>query len=157
MTTHCKLIWLISAFITQGFAWGSPHKTKAISIEVGGKSVLYSVGFDKFFGESLAVGVGLSYTASGAPSVTQRQFSIPIVSYLYFNQHPRLFIAQGFTATLGLLTVDGTVFGGIVATGFVGLGFEYESNGGFLFRIAPYVLISNVPQPWAGVTFGWVL
>lgn len=119
----------------------------------------------------IAVGAGFAFLKSShtipvgdsVPDViTAKAFVLPMYVNYYFHRQAE----QSFFATGGIDVVFASISGGtakqIEATfegngvaGVVGGGYEYRpAGGGFVFRAAPYVLVSRAGvKPWLGLSF----
>jgi len=165
-----SFIWF---FIFQAFSvqatWAEPageeelSVPEAVSIELLGRGLLYSVNYDHLLSRNIAVGFGISYWSLQSSSKgTFNAFFIPIYGNYYLSTEPsRLFLTGGLSLYSASIENSGTDKGvhvtqGSNAAGTIGLGYEFRGNGGFLFRAAPYVLFdASGAYPWAGISFGY--
>ena len=118
-------------------------KPHAFSIEILGRGGLYSINYDRLVSEQLAVGGGLSYHSLSG-SLSGSIFLIPVYMNFYFTPgRKHAFLTGGADISIASGTSGTNVFSGSGVLGIVGAGYEYRSEGGFLFRLAPYVAFSG--------------
>jgi hypothetical protein len=138
----------------------------AVSLEILGRSMLYTVAFDQVVNENLAVGGGFG-TVSANDAVTGADLnrSIQMVP-VYMNYY--LLKEQGtpyFTAGATLVTNHNRVKNSESATGnmkvpnsnvmpTIGAGYENRGDNGFLFRVTAYGVLAKKITPWVGFSFG---
>ncbi len=148
----------------------SEQRPNALSIELAGRGILYSLNYDRSLGSTVSLGAGFSAISAGAQvamvdvKITVLTFPVFVNFYPIGNNH-RPFLTGGITFVS--LSIDGdlnevdenlpTIKNG--ARGFfplpiLGAGYEYKSDGGFLFRLSPYVTYLENVQLWGGLTLG---
>jgi hypothetical protein len=127
-----------------------------VSLEVGGRGMLYSVNYDRSFGHYVNLGAGISYVG-----IDTRDFGkLPLTVFpVYANVYTGTKAHRPFlTGGLSLSTFHGTVpleareYAGAFPS--VGAGYEYRSDEGFIFRATPYLALMPKATGWFGVTFG---
>ncbi len=120
-------------------------------LELLGKGVYYSFSYQRMVTPSVGLQAGLAaWTGAFNPTVV----FIPLGAKLYFtpkNGSPYL--------TGGIVGLTGSADSGPIETatyGYAGLGFEYRSTGGFIFRFSSYGLIAGGQFfIWPGLHFGY--
>lgn len=137
----------------------------AAVLEVGGRGIFYSLGFDRVLNDHLAAGIGLGFIPTELPdhSAGSTVTEIPVYVNFYFSEAAgSLFLTAGATLIPNYSTVNGlsTSLGGLTyssnplqVTG--GLGYEYRSDTGFLFRITGYAIYAKSWIPWGGFSLGY--
>jgi hypothetical protein len=137
----------------------------AISFELLGRGLLYSVSYDRVLNDELAAGFGYGgvTTKVGDMSANQTASMIPayINYYLAADQGSvyatagAVLIANSSTAQGKSASVSGIDFTSQSVIPQFGLGYENRGDSGFLFRVTAYGMIANKFAPWAGFTFGY--
>lgn len=136
-----------------------PHEYRrnGMSLELLGRGLLYSLNYDYLVTDSLALGAGVANYSFSSGSSSASAWIIPVYAnyYLTGGKH-RWFATGGANVILasGSAGGDDRVTGSGVA-GVLGGGYEYKSDGGFLFRAAPYVFVGKASGAWLGVSFGY--
>jgi hypothetical protein len=126
-------------------------------IELLGKSLLYTFSYQRVVGQTLGLEAGISALGGGGSGSSSTIVFIPLGAKLYFvpkNGSP--FIAGGITVVTA--SVDSGPFSDSESTsyGHAGLGFEFRSPGGFLFRGTAYGLFSGGSFfIWPGLHVGY--
>ena len=113
-------------------------------IELLGKSLLYSFTYQRMIGHALGLEGGLSALGGGSSEQNTTVIFIPVGAKFYIvpkNGSP--FLTGG--AVLVTASVESGPFRDSSSDtyGYAGLGFEYRSTGGFLFRGTAYGLFSG--------------
>ena len=121
-------------------------------VELLGKAVVYSFSYQRMVTPSVGLQAGLA--ALGGSAVDATIVFVPLGAKLYFtpkNGSPYL--------TGGIVGLTGSADSGPIETatyGYAGLGFEYRSTGGFIFRFSSYGLIAGGEFfIWPGLHFGY--
>jgi hypothetical protein len=140
----------------------SIERPNALSLEAAGRGFLYSLNYDRSIGTFASIGAGFGYLDFSAIDVSTSVLFVPLYAnlYLFENQH-RPFVTAGMT----FIRISGSVGGTILEDKFeasataavpmAGLGYEFRSGAGFLFRLSPYVMITPLAViPWAGMSLG---
>ncbi len=126
----------------------------AVDLELGGKCFIWSMSYQRMVAEPFGVEVGASLLGgSGSESVTFFTFG----GKFYFAQgNVSPYIGGGaviLTASTGSGPFD---LSGSATLGYVTVGFEYRSEGGFVGRGGIYALIYNGEYGvWPGLTIGY--
>jgi hypothetical protein len=140
----------------------SLSRPNALSLEAAGRGLLYSVNYDRSIGENASIGAGFGYLDFSGVDVSTKVMFVPAYLNVYLaSNHHRPFLTGGVT----IIHIDGQVGGTVLEDKFeasattampmFGLGYEYRSDFGFLFRVSPYVMVTPlVVIPWAGVSLG---
>ena len=135
--------------------------TDSMNLEVLGRGMLWSVAFEK--GVSANVSVGLGIGTVGVTSRTDQAVIVPMyMNYYFMNSGNSPFGTVG----VNIVTNNNKVKGGIADQSDVefgsssvhptfGLGYEFRTDGGFLFRVAGYGIAASNFKPWFGGTFGF--
>ncbi len=128
----------------------------AVDLELAGKCLLYSFSYQRMIVEPFGVEGGISLLGSGGggSSATVFFYTVGVKAYL-LQKDASPFLAAGF---VGLSTsTDSGPFSDSESSsyGYLGPGFEYRSEGGFLARASVYGLIAGGGFfVWPGVTVG---
>lgn len=139
----------------------------AVYVEMLGRAMLYSFGFDQVVNDDIAVGVGLG-TVSTNFHDTDRDTGetatfIPAYMNYYFQQKAGSpFVTGGVTMILNHASTKGTdtstgslqIPSSSVMPTFGG-GYENRGDNGFLFRVTGYLIAGKTLTPWIGFTFGY--
>jgi hypothetical protein len=139
----------------------SLRRPNVFGVEVLGRGAAYSFTYDRSFADTFAFGAGFSYYDGLSVSGSKVNLIVmPLYANVYFSKNSH----RGFvTGGLDIAKVTGPIapngFGTSVfdESGIfpvVGAGYEFRGENGFLFRIAPYLLVANGVHPWLGLTFG---
>lgn len=122
-----------------------------VTIELLGKSLIYSFSYQNTIAEQLGLEFGVSVLGGSGGSVT----------FIYGG--PRVYLTPANAApciaavVVGLTASTGSgPFNDEVSTYYfyLGPGFEYRSSSGFLFRGTVYALVRNGFFVWPGVQVG---
>lgn len=144
----------------------------AVFLELGGNGLVYSINYERIFGDSdFSVRVGLSYislgASSGSASSKVSMLTFPVLANYYGigSRDHKLQLGAGLT----FISLSGTSSNDssfVSATGFVpaptlAIGYRYlPAKGGFTFFIGftPFIIPGGgkVLFPWAGMSFGGV-
>lgn len=145
------------------FARVNPNRNERInnfSIEGLGRAGLYSINYDRMVTDDIAVGLGFSSYSISAGALSSSTVVIPLYANYYFTEgkNSRFYVTGGADLIFSSANFEGD---GIVegsGLGFVGgAGWEYKSDGGFLFRVAPYFLVGKASGAWLGISLGYSL
>ncbi len=139
----------------------------AVSLEVLGRSMLYSVNFDQVLNDNIAAGVGFGSVSMQVHNTDidagKTATFIPAYMNYYFNKAANSpFVTGGVTLILNHSSIKGldTSTGGLqIPTSSVmptfGAGYESRSDTGFLFRVTGYLIAGKDLTPWLGFSFGY--
>lgn len=141
---------------SQSHAQGAKN---AVYAELAGNALIYSVNYDRRFGQNFTGRLGVMRAGVGGVSFT----NIPIMgNYLVGSGNhrfelgigPQIFIVSidvGNDSGFGF-EEDGTAFGGTAT-----IGYRYQpTDGGFVFRVGLTPSFSSAGfLPWAGLSLGY--
>jgi hypothetical protein len=153
-----------SAYIRQDLDWQpvSMARPSALSLEMAGHGLAYSVNYDHSLGPNFAIGAGIGYLGLTGADLSASVTTIPVYANYYpIGDEHRPFITAGAT----FVTISGSIAGSAFENRFegsatalapmAGIGYEYRGTEGFLFRISPYLVITPLAVlPWAGLSLG---
>lgn len=139
----------------------------AVSVEMLGRAMLYSVNFDQVLNDNVAVGVGLGSAATmfrgtEIDTDTAATFLPAYMNYYFLTEQGSPFITAGMT----LITNHTSVKNFETKTGnleipssnvmpTLGGGYENRGDNGFLFRGAAYLIAGRKITPWLGFSLGF--
>lgn len=140
----------------------------AVSVEVLGRGLAYSVDYDQVLNDQLAAGFGLGSFATQFRTADNLDanttiLAIPVYANYYFmKEQGSPFVTAGatiLTTTNGVGALQSTLGGIKLSSSPViptfGVGYENRGDGGFLFRATAYGLIASTFAVWAGFDFGY--
>jgi len=138
----------------------------AISVEALGRSLMYSVNFDRAMNEDMVAGFGFGGTptknAAGASAgITATMFPV-YFNYYFLRDQGSLFATGGVSILTNSTSVNGLTSnpGGLdfnsssVLPNF-GVGYENRGDTGFLFRFTAYAIVGKSLAPWIGFSLGY--
>lgn len=138
------------------FAGARKDLPNEVSLELGGKCLLYSFSYQRMLVEPFGLEVGVSMLG-GASSGSS-------TSILFFTGGGKFYITQGNAAPYvggGMVVISASTTTGPFTSsgsgsyGYAGPGFEYRFEGGFLLRGSVYALIgSGGFFVWPGASVG---
>jgi len=135
----------------------------ALSVELGGRGLLYSLNFDRVLSDNLAAGIGFGNVTASSSVSSQSSPVIPVYFNYYFMPEAGSFYLTGGAD----LITNASVMAGLVSSSAglslsaspilvtVGAGYEYRSDAGYLVRAAAYGVYGSSLVPWGGVSFGY--
>jgi hypothetical protein len=128
-----------------------------MSIELLGKSVLYTFGYQHMIGNFVGLEAGLSAIGGGTTGDNATVVFVPVGAKFYMiPKDGSLYLTGGVvfvTASFDAGPFDDT---GSDAYSYLGLGMEYRSPSGLLFRGTAYGLIEGDGFfIWPGLTVGY--
>jgi hypothetical protein len=143
-----------------------PTNPNALSIEILGKTFLYTVQYDRAVTDDVFAGVGIGSVALDhldGSDAGNSAVMVPIYARYYFIRD------QGSPFVIGgasLITNHSDAAGNKTSLGdlefsssqvlpFFGAGYEVRTDSGFLFRVTGYGEIGKSLKPWGGATFGY--
>jgi len=135
-------------------------RPNGLSVEILGRAALYSLQYDRMLEENIAIGIGfetisLSAGTGAASTASVSMTLIPIYANYYFSEAANHFYVTGGTNFISGTGTIGSVTVGATGLGLHSIGVGYEHRGGFLFRIAPMVLIAgSTISPTLGISLG---
>jgi hypothetical protein len=130
---------------------------QALSLEVLGRGLWYSVDFDYALGEDAVAGLGLGTISAGGDTAT----TIPAyLSYYFAREAGSLFATAGATVLTrnfnGRTTSAADLeFSSSPVLPTFGAGYEYRSDAGLMFRLTGYGIVAKSVKPWVGFAFGY--
>ena len=137
----------------------------AVGFEILGRSLLYSVFYDRVLNDNMAAGFGIGTVSTQIAGIDTGNSATMVPAYLnyYFSRLGNsLFVTGGVSLITNATTVNGTKsstggynFNDNSVEPSFGAGFESRGDSGFLFRIAGYGLVSTKVVPWMGFSFGY--
>ncbi len=129
----------------------------AVSLELLGRGILYSLNYDYLIQDNIAIGAGFSNITLSAGTSSASATFIPLYGNYYFTGgNHRWFGTGGMTLihTTGKIDSESKVSGTGLAAIF-GAGYEYRGDSGFLFRINPYLFVGKARGVWLGTSLGY--
>lgn len=138
-----------------------------VSLEVLGRTTLYTIGFDQVVNENIAVGAGfgsVSANFAGTDIDASRTISmVPVyMNYYFMKEQGTLFATAGATLITNHSKVKGleSTTGNMIVPSSnvmptVGVGYENRGDNGFLFRVTAYGIMAKKFTPWMGFSFGY--
>ena len=163
------LSWAGLVAFLGAYAWVTPAQAahtritnpNAATVEILGRGILWSVGFDRVLDDHLAAGLGI-----GSVKIQGSSESATVIpayfNYYFAKEQGSLFATGGVSLVTGAGNLDGlkSDVGGIKFSSSsvlptFGVGYENRSDAGFLFRVAAYGLIGKEIAPWGGLSVGW--
>jgi hypothetical protein len=139
----------------------------ALSVEVLGRSMLYTVSFDQVMNDHLAAGGGIGTVSTVFPNTDTDANKTATFVPVYMNYY---FLADGgspfVTGGVTLITNHSSVKNLETSTGGLKLpsssvmpvfggGYENRGDTGFLFRVTGYLVAGKSIAPWVGFSFGY--
>lgn len=165
MRTGHAVVWaavLAVAVASQADAQGPRVTTRAtmkndVGIELLGRAVAYSFTYQRMITSSFALDVGLGALGGGGGGEDATIVFFPVGAKFYvIPRDGSLYLTGGAVVVTG--TIDSGPFSDSAtdAYSFAGLGFEFRSSGGFLFRGTAYGLLGGGEWfIWPGITLGY--
>jgi hypothetical protein len=136
-------------------------RRNAMSLELLGRGMLYSVDYDYQLTNNLALGAGASHYSISSGSVGASAWIIPVYANYYLTDSTsgsRWFATGGANLIFASGQVDGdSKVSGSGIAGVLGAGYEYRADNGFLFRAAPYVFVGKASGAWLGLSIGYTI
>ncbi len=139
----------------------------AVSLELLGRAMLYSINFDQVLNDNIAAGVGLGSVSTNFHDTdhdaNQTATFVPAYMYYYFNKTAGSpFLTGGVTLILnhaGVKNLDTSTGSLQIPSSSVmptfGGGYENRMDSGFLFRVTGYLIAGKSLTPWLGFSFGY--
>jgi hypothetical protein len=164
MRTNRAVAWylLLLLFCTPLFA--QPHTPEkksadnALSAELGGKGIFYTITYERLIIPELGLSVGFSTWDLEFIFNTHVTIFPLFVTYYTPGNGSRLYIDAGVDIVhlSDISLFDWGILGSATGVlGVVGTGYTYRSSsGGFFFKIGPMMFIGDGVQAWGNVTLG---
>jgi hypothetical protein len=141
-------------------------RTNAVSLELFGRGLLYTMQIDSMLSEELGAGVGFGTVGLKRPGGADLNTSarlIPVYMNYYFQPEQGSLFA---TLAASLVANVGTAKGNESAVGDVtfssssvqpsfGLGYENRSPTGVVLRLTAYGIVAQKVYPWFGFALGY--
>lgn len=172
-----KLLIVLLASLTASVSFAAegssaPHTRvtypTAISVEMLGRGVMYSVMFDQVLNDDMAAGFGFGSVATeleaaGVTTDGETAKMIPAYFNYYFSRAAgSLYGTVGVNVILNKSKVKGwdattsdLTFPKDSVMPTFGIGYENRGDNGFLFRAAAYGIVGKDVTPWLGFSFGY--
>ena len=154
---------LLCAAASQGQAQGAAKTLiratmpNDIGIELLGKALIYSFSYQRMLGTTFGLEAGLGALGSGGASSSGTSIVfIPVSAKIYLIPKDGTLYLTGGPVLVTASTSSGPFDNATDFYGNVGLGFEFRSPGGFLFRGTAYTLFAGGGYfIWPGITIGY--
>jgi|GEM_PF-1410993 len=139
----------------------------AVSAELLGRGLLYSVQVDQSLTDRFSAGIGFSTNSAKNPttdnSTGETAVMLPAYVNYYFSESGQ---SPFVTGSMTVLTNSSKVKGQEASTSGLkfpsdsimpsfGVGYESRSETGFLVRVTAYALVGENVRPWVGFTAGF--
>ncbi len=151
--TVCVVLCLATVFFLPASlsAGGRENLPNAVDLELLGKCLIYSFSYQRMVAEPFGLEGGVSLFGDQEESI----FFFTFGAKVYFlKKDASPFIGAGYTGATNA-TEKGPLNEGVNGFGYVGPGFEFRSEGGFIARATVYGLITGKgAQIWPGVSIG---
>ena len=161
MTTRilCAVVCLVAGIFLPENSMMAGSRNDArneVDIELAGKCLLYSFSYQRMLAEPFGLELGVSVLGGGSSGGSSSIVFFTAGGKVYFIQgNASPYIGGGFvavTASTGSGPFSDSASG---SYGYVTPGFEYRSEGGFLFRGGVYALIAGGGFfVWPGLSLG---
>jgi len=153
---------LLCTVVSQGQAQGAAKPLvratmrNDVGIELLGRAVAYSFTYQRMVGNALGLEAGLGVLGgSGSSSSTSIVF-VPVSARFYLIPKDGTLYLTGGAVLVSASTTSGPFDTATNFYGNLGLGFEFRSPGGFLFRGTAYGLFADGGYfIWPGISFGY--
>jgi hypothetical protein len=138
----------------------------ALSGEVLGRAMMFSVNYDHVFSDDLAAGAGIGTTGTkpmvGSGDTGVSATVVPVYFNYYLSREGNsAYVTAGVSAVVNsgdvknLRSSAGNVdFPDSPLVPHFGAGFESRTDTGWLFRVAGYGILGEELRPWVGFSFG---
>jgi hypothetical protein len=153
---------LAGAVFTSAQAQGPRPLTRVtlkndVGIELLGKALLYSFGYQRTVSPSFGLEVGLGGFGGGGDGTSEAVVFITASAKLYIiTKDCCLYLTGGGVIVTGTTDTGPFSDNATDAYGLAGLGFEMRSQGGFTFRITAYTLFGGGGWfVWPGLGLGY--
>ena len=153
---------LLCAAVPQGHAQGAAKTLvratmpNDLGIELLGKALLYSFSYQRMLGTTFGLEAGLGALGSGGTSTSTTIVFVPLSAKVYLIPKDGTLYLTGGAVLVTASTSSGPFDSATDFYGDVGLGFEFRSPGGFLFRGTAYGLFAGGSYfIWPGITLGY--
>lgn len=131
------------------------QKPNDVTIELGGRCILYSLSYQRMFGEMAALEVGASMIGGAGLDSNASVFFLTGGGRLYLMKKNASPCISGGIVYVSAITDAGPFEGtGSGVYFYVTPGFEFRMSGGFVFRGGVNFLIKGGFFVWPGVALG---
>ena len=127
-----------------------------VNLELAGRCLLYSFSYQRMVSEGFGIEIGMSVLGGGSSESSSSIVFFTGGGRVYFiPKQASPFIGGGFVALTASSSSGPFSSSGSSSYGFVGPGFEFRAEGGFLIRGSVYALIASGGFfIWPGVAIG---
>ena len=154
---------LLCAAVPQGHAQGVAKTLvratmpNDVGIELLGKALLYSFSYQRMLGTTFGLEAGLGALGEGGASSSNTMIVfVPVSAKVYLIPKDGTLYLTGGAVLATASTNSGPLDNATDFYGHAGLGFEFRSPGGFLFRGTAYGLFAEGSYfIWPGITIGY--
>ncbi len=152
-------------------AWDEAYSTSTretlpndVGIELAGKSIIYTFHYQRMIGNAIGLEAGLSALGGGTSDANVTVVFVPLGAKLYLiPKDGSVYVAGGVVPITASLKSpiepsddDGSDHDKWSTYSYLGLGMEYRSKSGLLFRGTAYGLIAGGGFfIWPGLTVGY--
>ncbi len=140
----CVLLFVSIFFHPEAFAQSRLQYPNDFGIELAGKSLIYTFTYQRMFNNYFGAEAGFSALGSGDADANTTVLFFPIGARAYFLPKSGSPFVTG-----GLVLINASVDSGPFDESasntytYLGLGFEFRAEGGFIFRGTAYGLLSE--------------
>lgn len=138
----------------------------AVTLELFGKGMLWSVQYDRALSDDLVAGLGWGGVPVKFANDTDANIRATLIpaymSYYFFRDQGSPMVTAGVTLVNNTSEVKtlksnpgGLRFSSSAALPTIGVGYENRGDSGFLFRVNAYGILGDNFVPWFGFTFGY--
>jgi len=153
---------LLCAAASQGQAQGAAKPLvratmrNDVGIELLGKALAYSFSYQRMLGNTLGLEASLGALGGSGSSGGSTILFVPVNAKVYLIPKDGTLYLTGGPVLVSASTTSGPFDTATNFYGDVGLGFEFRSSGGFLFRGTAYALFADGGYfIWPGLTVGY--
>ncbi len=154
---------LLCAVVSQGQAQGAGKPLvratmrNDVGIELLGKALAYSFSYQRMVSNSLGLEVAVGALGSGGSSSGSTTILfLPVGAKFYLIPKDGTLYLTGGAVLVSASTTSGPFDNATDFYGDVGLGFEFRSSSGFLFRGTAYALFASGGYfIWPGISLGY--
>jgi hypothetical protein len=138
----------------------------AISLEIFGKGLLYTVQYDRAMTEDFFAGIGVGTVGIDnldGSDANATAVLVPVYAGYYFMREQgspyveigASIVANNSTATNHQTSIGNVQFSSNQVLPHFGAGWETRTDQGFLFRVTGYGIVGKTLRPWFGATLGY--
>ena len=127
-----------------------------VGIELLGRALAYSFTYQRMVGNSLGLEAALGVLGGSGSSSSTSILFVPVSARFYLIPKDGTLYLTGGAVLVSASTTSGPFDTATDFYGNLGLGFEFRSAGGFLFRGTAYGLFADGGYfIWPGISFGY--